>query len=129
MPMYWTFNCFLGCIYTVYYIVHIVFSVLNWLSNLEFRLPKENVFFSLTPSLISYKVKCCKFIGLGLSGIDLFHLLYLPNTNWSPFHHSSLGLPLAMPLGSQLRSSSFLLRGRFTADDSLLLKRIFFWNF
>ena len=41
MPMYWTFNCFLGCIYTVYYIVHIVFLVLNWLSNLEFRLPKK----------------------------------------------------------------------------------------
>ena len=41
MPMYWTFNCFLGCIYTVYYIVYIVFLVLNWLSNLEFRLPKK----------------------------------------------------------------------------------------
>ena len=41
MPMYWTFNCFLGCIYTVYYIVHIVFLVLNWLSNLELRLPKK----------------------------------------------------------------------------------------
>ena len=41
MPMYWTFNCFLGCIYTVYYIVHIVFLVLNWLSNLEFWLPKK----------------------------------------------------------------------------------------
>ena len=38
MPMYWTFNCFLGCIYTVY---HIVFLVLNWLSNLEFWLPKK----------------------------------------------------------------------------------------
>ena len=38
MPMYWTFNCFLGCIYTVYYIV---FLVLNWLSNLEFWLPKK----------------------------------------------------------------------------------------
>ena len=41
MPMYWTFNCFLGCIYTVYHIVYIVFLVLNWLSNLEFRLPKK----------------------------------------------------------------------------------------
>ena len=41
MPMYWTFNCFLGCIYTVYYIVYIVFLVLNWLSNLEFWLPKK----------------------------------------------------------------------------------------
>ena len=41
MPMYWTFKCLLGCIYTVYYIVHIVFLVLNWLSNLEFRLPKK----------------------------------------------------------------------------------------
>ena len=41
MQMYWTFNCFLGCIYTVYYIVHILFLVLNWLSNLEFRLPKK----------------------------------------------------------------------------------------
>ena len=41
MPMYWTFDCFLGCIYTVYYIVHIVFLVLNWLSSLEFRLPKK----------------------------------------------------------------------------------------
>ena len=41
MPMYWTFNRFLGCIYTVYYIVHIVVLVLNWLSNLEFRLPKK----------------------------------------------------------------------------------------
>ena len=38
MPMYWTLNCFLGCIYTVYYIV---FLVLNWLSNLEFWLPKK----------------------------------------------------------------------------------------
>ena len=79
--------------------------------------------------LISYKVKCYKFIGFSLSGIDLFHLLYLTNTNWSPFHHSSLGLPLAMPLGSQLRSSSFLLWGRFTADDSLSPERLFFWNF
>ena len=34
-----------------------------------------------------------------------------------------------MPLGSQSRSSSFLLPGRFTADDSLLPERIFFWNF
>ena len=75
MPMYWTFNCFLGCIYTVYCIVYIVVLVLNWLSNLEFRLPKkedqvariqvmggegfrwfgqcpkENVFLPLTPSL------------------------------------------------------------------------------
>ena len=42
MPMYWTFNCFLGCIYTVYYIVHIVFLVLNWLSNLEFWRPKKD---------------------------------------------------------------------------------------
>ena len=41
MPMYWTFNCFLGCIYIVYYIVYIVFLVLYWLSNLEFRLPKK----------------------------------------------------------------------------------------
>ena len=41
MPMYWTFNCFLGCIYTVYCIVYIVVLVLNWLSNLEFRLPKK----------------------------------------------------------------------------------------
>ena len=41
MPMYWTFNCFLGCIYTVYYIVHIVFLVLSLLSNLEFQLPKK----------------------------------------------------------------------------------------
>ena len=41
MPMYWTFNCFLGCIYTVYHIVYIVFLVLNWLSNLEFWLPKK----------------------------------------------------------------------------------------
>ena len=32
---------FLGCIYTVYYIVHLVFLVLNRLSNLEFRLPKK----------------------------------------------------------------------------------------
>ena len=83
MPMYWTFNCFLGCIYTVYYIVHIVFLVLNWLSNLEFRLPKkedqvarigvmggggfrwfgqcpkENVFFPLIFSLTTYQ--CIKF--------------------------------------------------------------------
>ena len=74
MPMCCTLNCFLGCIYTVYHIVYIVFLVLNWLSNLEFWLPKkkdqvvrigvmgggfrgfgqcpkENVFFSLTPSL------------------------------------------------------------------------------
>ena len=41
MPMYWTFNCFIGCIYTVYHIVYIVFLVLNWLSNLEFWLPKK----------------------------------------------------------------------------------------
>ena len=41
MPMFWTFNCFLGCIYTVYFIVHIVFLVLKWLSNLEFRLPRK----------------------------------------------------------------------------------------
>ena len=41
MPMYWTFNCFLGCIYTVYHIVYIVFLVLNWLSNLEFWSPKK----------------------------------------------------------------------------------------
>ena len=41
MPMYWTFNCFLGCIYTVYHIVYIVFLVLNWLSNLEFWPPKK----------------------------------------------------------------------------------------
>ena len=75
MPMYWAFNCFLGCIYTVYCIVYIVVLVLNWLSNLEFWLPKkedqvarigvmggggfrwfgqcpkENVFLPLTPSL------------------------------------------------------------------------------
>ena len=41
MPMYWNFNCFLGCIYTVYYIVYIIFLVLNWLSNLEFWLLKK----------------------------------------------------------------------------------------
>ena len=41
MPMYWTFNCFLGCIYTVYCIVYIVVLVLNWLSNFEFWLPKK----------------------------------------------------------------------------------------
>ena len=41
MPMYWTFNCFLGCIYTVFYIVYIVFLVLNWLLNLEFLRPKK----------------------------------------------------------------------------------------
>ena len=41
MPMYWTFNCFLGCIYTVYCKVYIVVLVLNWLSNLEFWLPKK----------------------------------------------------------------------------------------
>ena len=35
------FNCFLGCIYTVYHIVYIVFLVLNWLSNLEFWPPKK----------------------------------------------------------------------------------------
>ena len=76
--MYWTFNCFLGCIYTVYCIVYIVVLVLNWLSNLEFWLPKkedqvarigvmggggfrgfgqcpkENVFLPLTPSLIEH---------------------------------------------------------------------------
>ena len=41
MPMYWTFNRFLGCIYTVYYMVYIVFLVLNWLSKLEFWLRKK----------------------------------------------------------------------------------------
>ena len=41
MPMYWTFNCFLGCIYTVNCIVYIVVLVLNWLSILEFWLPKK----------------------------------------------------------------------------------------
>ena len=60
MPMYWTFNCFFRLhIYTVYHIVFIVFSVLNWLSNLEFRVPKKEdqvarkktFFFSLRPSL------------------------------------------------------------------------------
>ena len=40
MPMYWTFNCFLGCIYTVFYIVYI-FLALKWHSNLEFRIPKK----------------------------------------------------------------------------------------
>ena len=49
MPMYSTFNCFLGCIYTVYYVVYIVFigsesdhwlclslthSLTNWLTHL-----------------------------------------------------------------------------------------------
>ena len=80
MPMYWTFNCFLGCIYTVYCIVYIVVLVLNWLSNLEFWLPKkedqvarigvmgggfrwfgqcpkENVFLPLTPSLMRFRQK------------------------------------------------------------------------
>ena len=84
MPMYWTFNCFLGCIYTVYCIVYIVVLVLNWLSNLEFRLPKkedqvarigvmgggfrwfgqcpkENVFFPLTPSLKQSLIKFYRF--------------------------------------------------------------------
>ena len=42
MPMYWTFNCFLGCIYIVYYNVYIVFLVLYWLSNLEFRRRKKS---------------------------------------------------------------------------------------
>ena len=41
MPIIWTLNCFLGCIYTVYHIVYIVFLVLNWLSNLEFWRPKK----------------------------------------------------------------------------------------
>ena len=35
------YNSFLSCIYTVYHIVYIVFLVLNWLSNLEFWLPKK----------------------------------------------------------------------------------------
>ena len=39
--MYWCFNYFLGCIYTIYHIVYIVFLVLNWLSNLEFWLPNK----------------------------------------------------------------------------------------
>ena len=43
MPIIWTLNCFLGCIYVVYYNVYIVFLVLNWLSNLEFWRPKKVV--------------------------------------------------------------------------------------
>ena len=35
------FKLFLGYIYLEHYIVYIVFLVLNWLSNLEFRFPKK----------------------------------------------------------------------------------------
>ena len=103
MPMYWTFNCFLGCIYTVYYIVYIVFLVLNWLSNLEFRLPKkedqvarigvmggggfrwfrqclkENVFFQLTPSLSGKRAeRKCRLVS-ETSACRLLRL-FMPNS-------------------------------------------------
>ena len=44
MPMYWTFNCFIGCIYTVYHIVYIVFfssklTFKSWILTSEKRGP------------------------------------------------------------------------------------------